>query len=225
MEALAASLADRPGIATSELANGFVEHCSGDFDAVLWLRCGDRSLAQLAGDLGWQLGLRLEGEPLENAGRIRDFCHKRRLLIVLEDAHTPEAAALVCEGRSSTLLTDAPVREYEPAGLEGIQRAFTIALETDWDKACSLARQGARMARDQHRVDEAFEMMEALHRAALGRGDNRIVQETAREQIWILEQWDRLEDADNLRRHAGVRHGRQLAFEFPRDDPQSEAVA
>ncbi|MDQ6664110.1 MAG: hypothetical protein M3Z23_06930 [Acidobacteriota bacterium] len=121
-------------------------------------------------------------------GAFAPFGDERRPLIVLEDAHTPEAAALVCAGRSSTLLTDAPVREYEPAGPEGIQRAFAVALE-------------------------AFEM-EALYPAARGRGDYRIVEEAAREQIWILEQWDRLEDADNLRGHAGARHARQLAFEF-----------
>ncbi|MGI8991100.1 MAG: toll/interleukin-1 receptor domain-containing protein [Bryobacteraceae bacterium] len=214
LESLAASLADRPGIATGKLANEFVAHCSGDFDAVLWLSCSDRSLAQLAGDLGSQLGLRLEGEPLSNAKRIRDFCRERRFLIVLTDAHTPEAAALACEGRSSTLLTDAPVKERELAGLERIQRAFTVALENNWDEACSLAREGARLARDRHRVAEAFELMEALYRAAQGRGDHRIVEETAREQIWILEQWDRLEEADGLRGYAGARHARQLAFEF-----------
>lgn len=214
IEALVASLADRPGVATNELANDFVAHCSGDFDAVLRLRCGDRSLAQLAGDLGCQLGLRLEGEPLANAKRIREFCRDRRFLIVLEDAHTPEAAALVCEGTSSTLLTLAPVREYEPGDLEKIQALFVSALEDDWNQACSLGRRGARIARDRHRVAEEFELMESLYRAARNRGDRAMVEEAARGQIWILEQWDRLEEADNLRPEAGVHHARQLTFEF-----------
>lgn len=73
LEALTAALADQPGIVTSELASEFVQYCGADFDAVFWLRCGARSLAELAGDLGCQLDLRLDSEPLANAARIRAF--------------------------------------------------------------------------------------------------------------------------------------------------------
>ena len=138
LETLTVALADRPGVMTSALAAEFVEHCAADFDAVFWLRCGDRTLAQLAGDLGWQLGLRLDSEPLANAGRIRRFCYDRRFLVVLEDARTPEARELICDGRSSTLLTEAPVREYSATGLAGIQQAFALALPVDWSAACTL---------------------------------------------------------------------------------------
>lgn len=214
LETLVAALADQPGTCVSDLANDFVEHCAGDFDAVCWLRCGDRTLAQLAGDLGSQLGLKLEGEPIANAERIRRFCHNRRFLIVLEDFRTSEARELVCEGRSSTLRTQSPVRDYRPTGLAEIQQEFARAFPVDWTAACALARRGVRLAREQDRVAEAFELMCTLYEAAKLRDDARITEEAAREQIWILEHWDRLEEAARLRRELANHAARQLAFDF-----------
>ncbi len=215
LERLVVELADRPGIATSALANEFVEHCAADFDAVFRLHCGDRTLAQMAGDLGWQIGLRLDGEPLDNAERIRQFCHDRRFLIVLEAARTPEALELVGSGRTSTLLTETPVREYRPKGLEEIQETFARALaEDDWRGARALARRGVVLARERDRLAEALEIMQALFGSAKERGDRATIEEAGREQIWILEHWDRLQEADALRRELGVHHATQLAFAF-----------
>lgn len=214
LEPLVAALADQPGVYESDLASDFVDHCSGDFDAVCWLRCGDRTIAQLAGELGWQLGLKLDGEPLTNALRIRRFCRDRRFLIVLEDCRTAEARELVCEGRSSTLLTKLPVRDYRPAGLAEIQQEFASVFPMDWAAACVLAKRGVLLAHEQARVAEAFELMRMLYESAKIREDNRIMKDSARELIWILEQWDRLDEADGLRGVLGVHAARQLTFDF-----------
>lgn len=133
---------------------------------------------------------------------------------MLEDAHTPEARELICTGRTSTLLTETPVREYCPTGLAEIQQAFALALPVDWSAACMLARRGSSMARQQERFAELFELMAALYNAAKSRNDRTVMDEAAREQIWILEQWDRLDEAECLRRELGIYHARQLVFEF-----------
>ena len=56
-----------------------------DFDGILYLDCGGRSLAALTGDLAAQLGMRLEGPVQHNLERLREFCSERRFLLVLDD--------------------------------------------------------------------------------------------------------------------------------------------
>src|SRR5207253_7049430 len=99
--------------ASGEMASRFASEAAGEFEAVLWLPCHGRSLAQAAGELGAQLGLRLEGMAKENCARIRNFLSARRCLLVL-DAPTPEiATALEMNGRASALHTADPVRVAE----------------------------------------------------------------------------------------------------------------
>lgn len=214
LEALAIQLSDQPGVAESNLANEFVQECSTDFDAVFWLRCGDRTLAQLAGDLGCQMGLPLEGEPCENAASIRRHCASQRWLIVLEEGCSENARQLVCNGLTSTLITDSRVRDYQPTGLPAVQQRFAASLKGDWSKTCSLARQIGALARQQNRFAEAFEVMEWLDTASQSRGDEPVRQEALREQIWILEQWNRLDDAARLRHELRRPGQRQTVFQF-----------
>lgn len=214
LEALAMQLSDQPGLAESNLANEFVQECNADFDAVYWLRCGDRTLAQLAGDLGCQMGLLLEGEAPKNAAAIRRHCASHRWLLVLEDARSDDARQLVGSGLTSTLITDSPVRDYQPTGLASVQQRFAASLAGDWSKTCSLARQIDALARQQNRFAEAFEAMEWLDTSAQSRGDEPVRQEALREQIWILEQWNRLDDADRLRYELRKPALRQTTFQF-----------
>ena len=88
LEVLGIAIADRPGAdsaATEDIARRFIREYKQDFDAVLELECGTRSLAALTGDLAAQLGLRLEGDVEANLARLHEFCAARRLLIALRD--------------------------------------------------------------------------------------------------------------------------------------------
>ena len=76
-----------------------------DFDEILLLECGERSLTALAGDLGEQLGLCLEGELANNLERLRDFCFARRFLLLLADVRARAPNELIFGGRCSTLIS------------------------------------------------------------------------------------------------------------------------
>ncbi len=76
VEALGVGIADRPGAATIDgptLALEFTRVFREDFDDVIRLECGGRSLASLAGDLATQLGLRLDGDLDSNLARLRSY--------------------------------------------------------------------------------------------------------------------------------------------------------
>jgi hypothetical protein len=111
LESLYSALADRAGTleVSGAAAQRFAEQAAGDFDAVLWVPCHGRRLAQAAGELGSQLGLVLDGTAPENCNRIRDFLAARRCLVVLDAPTSEAAAALVPNGRTSTAVTLEPV--------------------------------------------------------------------------------------------------------------------
>jgi TIR domain len=200
LEVLGIALADRPGFETVEsaaTAGEFAAVFHEDFDAVLRLDCGPRSLAAMAGDLAAQLGLRLEGELHDNLDRLREFCAARRFLVVLADAVVapPE---LLFDGRCSTLVATEPAGQVmEPGSLAAVQDAFARR-DASWTDLCALARRGRRLARDQGRLAECCELMQEWHAAAETLGDRAVMEESAREMIWILEGWGRTEEAARL---------------------------
>ena len=105
LEVLGIALADRPGAESVEhiaLAHEFARVFRPDFDAVLHLDCVTGTLADMAGDLAWQVGLKLEGELPQNLEHLRLFCEARRFLMVLEGAAPDD---LVFGGRCSTLVS------------------------------------------------------------------------------------------------------------------------
>ena len=92
LEVLGIAIADRAGKETTPsyaLADEFARVFRPDFDAVVRLETGERRLAAIAGDLGGQLGLRLEGGLPDNLERLRTFCEAKRLLIVQEGGEVP----------------------------------------------------------------------------------------------------------------------------------------
>ena len=186
LEELYARLSDRAGTmqVPGPVAAQFAHEAAAEFEAVLWVPCHGRSLAQAAGELGAQLGLRLEGTAKENCARIRNFLSARRCLLVL-DAPAPEiAAALEMNGRASALLTSDPVQVTETPA--------TVA------HACSLVSSG--------RYAEAYELFYALI-------DSWVDTETcARELAWICEHWDRVPEANALRMQYGTGPPEQLAL-------------
>jgi hypothetical protein len=69
LEVLGIAIADRPGaetVQTIALAREFARSFRADFDAVLRVDCVTGTLADMAGDLAWQVGLHLEGELADN---------------------------------------------------------------------------------------------------------------------------------------------------------------
>jgi hypothetical protein len=63
------------------------------------------------------------------------------------------------------------------------------------------------VGRDQGRVAECLELMQQWHAAAEREGDRAVLSESAREIVWILEGWGRIEEA------ARVDYRRAMEFE------------
>ena len=220
VELLGIALADRPGsdmAASMELAQDFAAAFGDDFDAVARVACGGRSPAALVGDLGAQLGLHLEGDLASNRERLREFCERRRLLVILaESGSAGPAWDLVFGGRCSTLLVEGPSAGVLPVDdLAAAQRAVARAAEEpDWAETCRLARLGRRLTRDAGRLAECHELMGQWHAAAEARGDVRALDEAAREIIWILEAWGRTEEAARLDYRRASNYDEQMMLPF-----------
>ena len=221
VEALGAAIADQPGTATIEraaLALEFARIFREDFDEVIRLECGGRSLAALSGDLATQLGLRLEGDLESNLARLRSFCSSRRYLLWLEGASAEEAGQLATGRGSSTLISTEPRAEAPPddESLRDIQHIFNHpGMVGDWAELCRLARQGLRLAGEQGRRAESFELLQKWHLLAEARADRRILEESAREMVWILEGWDRLEEARRMEYRRATQYDDQMALPIP----------
>jgi hypothetical protein len=186
LEKLYERLSDRAGSiqAPGAVAERFASEAAHEFEAVLWVPCHGRSLAQAAGDLGAQLGLRLEGTAKKNCAAIRDFLSARRCLLVL-DAPRPEiAAALEITGRTSVLRTADPVRTADSPSTLAYARALVAA----------------------GRYAEAYELLYALLDAWVD------TETCARELAWICEHWDRVPEANALRMQYGTGPPEQLAL-------------
>ena len=211
LEVLGIAIADRPGTETVRsmaLAGEFARAFSADFDAVLHLDSATGTLADMAGDLAWQVGLHLEGELTANLEHLRVFCAARRFLVVLEGGGP---ADLVFGGRCSTLISTQP---GEPSAdtLRQLARAFDAA--KDWTEACRLARQARRVAHERFRLAECSEIMTQWRAMADERGDRPVVHEASRELVWILDGWGRTEEARQLEQTRAMEFDEQLPLFF-----------
>lgn len=230
VEDLGLALADRAGTATigsSALALEFTRLFREDFDNVIRLECGGRSLTALAGDLATQLDLRLEGDLESNLARLRSHCSARRYLIWLEGASADEADRLAAGRGSSTLISSEPRPEAPPddESLRDIQYTFQHpGMVDDWAELCRLARQALRLAAEQGRRAESFELLGQWHALAEARGDRRILEESAREMVWILEGWDRLEDARRMEYRRAMNYDDQMALPMPITTPPASQL-
>ena len=184
LEELYTGLADRAGTmrAEGDGARRFAGEAAQEFEAVLWIPSHGRSLAQISGQIGADLGLALEGTVEENCAQIRDFLARHRCLLVL-DAPPPEfVSALLPDGRTSTLITAAPVNVVETPDSPAEAQTLIAA----------------------GRYAEAYEMLRRLLEAGAA------TEMCARELVWICERWDRLEEANSLRYHFGPAPVEQL---------------
>ena len=215
LEVLGIAVADRPGMEfadSAELATAFAREFRHDFDDVFTIECGRRSLAALAGDLAAQLGLRLEGPIAENLERLRAFCESRRFLIVLEDVPELIPQELVFGGRCSTVAAPDSTNST-PDEIRQIQDAVADP-GTPYADLCAAARRGRRLLRDAGRIAELYELMQHWHSAAADEEDRAALDESAREQIWILETWGRADEAQSLDYDRAARFDDQMVLPF-----------
>jgi hypothetical protein len=216
LEWLGVAIADRPGaesIDRTEIASQFAAAFRHDFDEIFLIECCDRSLAALAGDLGAQLGLRLDGPLEQNLERLREFCSQRRFLLLLEGAHAQAVEPLIFGGRCSTLIS---TPRGEPRGEDPLRPIqYTMAQSVgDWTELCRQARLGRRLTREQDRIAECYELMQQWHSAAEERGDRGALNESARELVWILEGWGRTEEAARLEHQRAAEFDEQMVLPF-----------
>ena len=183
LETLYADVADQIGtvMAGAGEAQRFAHEASRDFEAVLWIPAHQRTLAQVAGAAGEQLGLRLAGPVEEDCKVVREVLAKRRCLLIL-DAPTLRLGAMIPEVRTSVLITSEP------------------AMAADEGPSVSRARRLAAAGR----VSEAYEDFHHLYKAGVE------PEACARELVWIYEQWDRMEEANQLRFQVGPAPAEQL---------------
>jgi hypothetical protein len=211
LEVLGIAIADRPGTETAgtvALAREFVRCFRGDFDAVLRVDCARGTLADMAGDLAWQVGLHLDGELADNLDHLRVFCAARRFLVVLEGGAPAE---LIFGGRCSTLISTEP---GEPSRDTLRQMACDFDAAEDWIEACRLARQARRVAHEQFRLAECFEIMTQWRAMAEEREDRPVVDEASRELVWILDGWGRTDEARQLEQARATEFDEQLPLFF-----------
>jgi hypothetical protein len=184
LEDLYVNLADRAGTVhvSGAVASRFAKEAEEEFEAVLWVPCHGRSLAQATGELGRQLGLALDGQKKENCTHVREFLAARRCLVVLDAAEAEILPELIAGGRTSTIITHDPVRFLETP--ETVAYALRLVAE--------------------RRFAEAYELLYRLLDAVVDPDC------CARELTWICEHWDRVEEARVLRLNGGPARAEQL---------------
>jgi TIR domain-containing protein len=210
IEVLGLGIADRPGVEMVDNpadALEFARAFRADFDEAFIVECTGRSVAAIAGDIGAQLGLRLEGPLDSNLERLHAFSSARRFLFVLHG----ECPELVFGGRASTLICES-TGEAVWAGSDPIQQAQGALAQCslDWPEICRHARLGRSLLLDAGRFAECHELMRQWHDAAQARGDLAVLDESARELVWILESWGLHEEAALLDRHRGEHYAEQM---------------
>ena len=186
LEPLYAAIADEAGVMhmRGELATRFAREAAEEFDAVLWIPAHKRSLAEVSGEIGDQLGLVLEGTAEQNCEGVREFLFERRCLLVLDFPADEHAKAVIPGGRTSVLITEDPVSLAEIP--ESFERARTLIAARRYAEAYGLL----------YRLLDAEISPEAC----------------ARELTWICEHWGRVEEANALRFYYGPEPSAQLTL-------------
>jgi TIR domain len=186
LEDLYSTLADQAGTLCvgGDFASRFAREAEEEFEAVLWVPCQGRTLAQASGELGHQLGLTLDGPVNENCGRIRELLAVRRCLVVLDAPGTEISQELTANGRTSTAITHDTVKVLETPETPAYARRLVAA----------------------RRYAEAYELLYRL----LDSEDDP--ESCARELTWICEHWDRVEEANLLRFNYRTAGAEQLAL-------------
>jgi tetratricopeptide (TPR) repeat protein len=117
--ALVSGLAGR---GKTTLALEYAHRYKGEFEAVHWLPCQGQTLVQKAGELAWQLGMKLDGELDAIIRQLTSHCASKRCLLVLDNVEEDTPARLMPGGRTSVVITTQLgnlrfLRFYKPLGL------------------------------------------------------------------------------------------------------------
>jgi hypothetical protein len=186
LEDLYSNLSDQAGTLKTSGADAsrFVRESGQEFEAVLWIPCHHRTLAQIVGEIGSQLGLTLDGTVEQNCRTIHDLLAHRRCLLVLDSPAAEYASELIAGGRTSTLVTQEPVKV--------VQTPQTLAQ--------------ARKLVASRRYAEAYELLYGLLESDVA------ISDCARELTWICEHWNQLDEAESLRAHYHVPPSEQLSL-------------
>lgn len=186
LEQMYAAVADRAGMREVDgaIASQFAAEAAAEFAAVLWVPCYRRTLAQVAGELGAQLGLTLDGTAEQNCSRLRDFLFHRRCLVVLDAPDPQTLRRLAHLGRTSLLSTKTPVRVLDSPDSPAAARDLVL----------------------HRRYAEAYEVLYRLLHAGVD------TEGCARELTWICDHWDRVDEANSLRFLYGPSPTEQLSL-------------
>ena len=186
LEDLYVTLSDGAGTlhVSGAAASQFASEAEQEFDAVLWVPCQGRTLAQASGELARQLGLTLDGTAQENCVRIRQMLTTHRCLVVLDAPAAQACQELVAGGRTSTAITQDALKLLETPETLAYARQLIAA----------------------RRFAEAYELLYRLLDASVD-PDN-----CARELTWICDHWDRLDESNALRWNYRPIGGEQLSL-------------
>jgi len=80
-------------VAKTSLALEYAHRHKGDFESVHWLPCQQRSLVQIAAELAFQLGLKLEGDLDAIVHELKGHCAQKRCLLVFDNVDVPDTTA------------------------------------------------------------------------------------------------------------------------------------
>ena len=131
---------------------------------------------------------------------------------------TPSAYELEFGGSCSTLIATAPPDTVLLVPNDPVRQAQYAFLRPEsaggWPELCRLARQARAPLQVQGRIAECYELMEQWHAAARLRGDRTVLDESAREMVWILESWGRTEEAQGLQYQRMREFGDQMVLAF-----------
>jgi hypothetical protein len=134
---------------------------------------------------------------------------------LLEDPEGVQGGLFTFGGNCSTLMVaeSGPMERPCAESLRAIQSEFAHP-GGDWVELCRLARTGRRIARDQNRIAELYELLLEWHALAEARGDRQVLDESAGEMVWVLEGWGRYAEAARLERRRVTEFGEQMTLLF-----------
>jgi tetratricopeptide (TPR) repeat protein len=115
------------GRGKTTLALMYAHRHQREYESVHWLPCQSRTLVQVAGELTWQLGLKLEGDLDTIVRELNGYCVRKRCLLVFDNVEDDAPARLFPGGRTSVLIT---TRLTAPRFLRG-HRPLNLPLFTE----------------------------------------------------------------------------------------------
>jgi tetratricopeptide (TPR) repeat protein len=93
------------GRGKTTLALEFAHRYQRNYESVHWIPCQGRTITQMAGELAWQLGLKLEGELDTTLHELNGHCARKHCLLILDNVEDDAPSRLIPGGLTSVLVT------------------------------------------------------------------------------------------------------------------------